>query len=157
MGKTRLYIDTSVVSFLEAEDAPEKRKITEIFWNDVKRGVYHVYISNLLYTEIGRCVPVKRDAILSHVGKVPYVLLEENEHVVDLARKYVNAGIIPARFIDDALHLAQASLAECDAVVSWNFRHLVRLKTVLGIRALNARLGHAQIEIVTPLSLVEGE
>jgi hypothetical protein len=35
----KLYLDTSVVSFLEADDAPEKQSITRLFWNNVEKGI----------------------------------------------------------------------------------------------------------------------
>jgi hypothetical protein len=45
--------------------------------------------------------------------------------------------------------------AECmDAVVSWNFEHLVRLTTRLGVHGLNKMLGYRDIEIVSPEEVV---
>ena len=34
--KQRLYLDTSVISFLKAEDSPEKMQDTVILWNNIK-------------------------------------------------------------------------------------------------------------------------
>ena len=46
MRKSRVYLDTSIISFLFAEDAPEKREATVTFFEDfVRPGVYDVYVS----------------------------------------------------------------------------------------------------------------
>jgi len=41
MKKTTIYLDTSIINFLYADDAPEKMAITiDFFQNYVKKGVY---------------------------------------------------------------------------------------------------------------------
>lgn len=55
MKKTKLYLDTSVPSFLFADDSPEKREATRLFWDVLKLGIYDVVISDILLTEISRC------------------------------------------------------------------------------------------------------
>ena len=52
MKKTKLYLDTSVPSFLFADDSPEKREVTIQFWNILRTGIYDVVISDILLTEI---------------------------------------------------------------------------------------------------------
>jgi predicted nucleic acid-binding protein len=157
MNKMKLYLDTSVVSFLEADDAPEKRTITRLFWDNVKNERYSIFLSNLLYAEIGRCSQPKKSILLANLAQINYVLLEETEEVVQLAQKYISKGIIPEKYRDDALHLAHATIAECDAVISWNFRHMVRINTIQGVKEMNLLLGYRQIEIVSPQSFSEGD
>jgi hypothetical protein len=157
MEKLKLYLDTSVISFLEAEDAPEKRTISRTFWKAVKNRRYEITISRLLLVEIGRCQEPLRSNLLTHLAAIEYTLLDESTGVIGLAERYIEKRIIPARFRDDALHLAHATIAGCDAVVSWNFRHMVRLEVIKSIKSINEALGFAQLEIVTPQSFSEGE
>jgi hypothetical protein len=42
---------------------------------------------------------------------------------------YEEARIVPARYRNDLRHVAVAAVALVDAPVSWNFKHLVNLKT----------------------------
>lgn len=51
MKKTKLYLDTSVPSFLFADDSPEKREVTIKFWDVLKLGLYDVIISDILLSE----------------------------------------------------------------------------------------------------------
>lgn len=52
--------------------------------------------------------------------------------------------------MNDALHLAAAVVHEFDVVISWNFEHLVKLKTRQAVNGLNRLLGYREIEIVSP-------
>lgn len=54
MKKTKLYLDTSVPSFLLADDSPEKREVTIQFWDTLKMGLYDIVISHILLAEISR-------------------------------------------------------------------------------------------------------
>jgi predicted nucleic acid-binding protein len=45
MRKFKVYLDTSTISYLSQDDAPEKMQETLEFWDDVKSGVYDVFIS----------------------------------------------------------------------------------------------------------------
>ena len=58
--------------------------------------------------------------------------------------------VVPARYRNDLRHVAVATTARVDALVSWNFRHLVNVKTRRAVHAVNVRLGYPLIEIVSP-------
>ena len=59
--------------------------------------------------------------------------------------------------MDDATHVAAASVLGCTAIVSWNFKHMVKLKTIVGVTGVNRLMGYGEIEIITPEIIVEGE
>ena len=61
---------------------------------------------------------------------------------------------MPANAINDAIHIAIASLNHCDFIVSWNFKHIVRAKTIKGVHVINLREGYSLIEIVSPREFV---
>ena len=44
MRKKRIYLDTSVISYLRQEDAPTEMCDTLEFWEMLKLGKYDVYI-----------------------------------------------------------------------------------------------------------------
>ena len=68
-----------------------------------------------------------------------------------LAEKY-RKGILRNE-INDPLHIATSPLAQLDAIVSWNFRHLVNLETMRTINQINLIEGLKIIEIVSPENL----
>ncbi len=70
--------------------------------------------------------------------------------VVALVAAYAERGILPAKFRADMTHIALATLAEVDALVSWNFKHIVRLEKIRLFNAVNAGLGHQALSILSP-------
>jgi hypothetical protein len=59
MKKLKIYLDTSVISHLQAEDAPEKVSITLGLWTQIQKGFYQAIISGLVlgYGEIEILTP----------------------------------------------------------------------------------------------------
>jgi hypothetical protein len=56
LRKTKLYLDTSVISFYYAEDAPEKMVVTRKFFDqELVKEEYEVYISDLTIRELSNC------------------------------------------------------------------------------------------------------
>lgn len=47
MKKTRLYLDTSIISHMDQQDAPERMAETKLFWELLKRGEFDVSVSGL--------------------------------------------------------------------------------------------------------------
>ncbi len=70
--KERLYLDTSVISYLRQEDAPEQRRITNEFWEILKRGEYDVFISDVVLAEIDRNQKEKRMELYGCLNKIEY-------------------------------------------------------------------------------------
>ncbi len=67
-----------------------------------------------------------------------------------LAEAYVVARVVPLKFRDDARPVAIASVARIDALISWNFKHLVNLRRKRLVHSVNVRLGYPLIEVVSP-------
>ena len=47
MKKLKVYLDSSIVSHLYADDVPEKMRITKAFWDEINEGIYEAVISPL--------------------------------------------------------------------------------------------------------------
>jgi hypothetical protein len=104
----KLYIETTVPNFLFADDAPEKKAVTEQFYKWVRISPDTFYISGLLLDEISRAQPPLRTKLLDAVGRLSAEILPITDETEGLARRYVADGAIPARFMDDALQVAIA-------------------------------------------------
>lgn len=153
MRSLRYYVDTSVWNFLLEKDRPEHRKVTEHFFDQMKK-LGGSGISDVVLQEIQRAPRERQEALRRVIEEVGPKLLRLNEEAEALADRYVEADLIPAKYRNDALHLAVAVIHDYDAVVSWNFEHMVKLTTRLGINGLNKMLGYREIEIVSPEEVV---
>ena len=137
-------------NFLLADDAPEKREITELFAQWLRLGPHEIYTSELVFTEIARAeVPLR--ARLEHaLNALQPGMLSVSEEALGLARKYLEAGILPSRFSEDLLHVATAVCHRMDMVVTWNMKHLARPAKVVRVNAINRLQGWPMIRIHTP-------
>ncbi|MDI6788917.1 MAG: PIN domain nuclease [Planctomycetota bacterium] len=154
MKKLKLYLETSVWNFSFATDSPEHRKSTQLFLEQVLENRFSVYISRLVLDEISRSPQPKQDSLLNLIGKHKPFLLEPNEEINQIADEYIKRGIIPVRYLPDALHIAYTVAADLDVLVSWNFAHLVRTKTRREVNGTNLLLGYKQIEICSPEEVI---
>lgn len=151
MRKLKIYLETSVWNFLFADDAPEKMEITKQFFEEIEKGGYEIYISELVLVEIKRTKDErKREQLLKPITKYRPIELPRSEEVNKLAAKYINAKIIPEKYEEDAVHVACGAVNDLDVIVSWNMQHIVRLKTKLGVNGINKMEGYKEIEICTP-------
>ena len=69
---------------------------------------------------------------------------------LELAEQYVRSGVIPEKYRDDAFHIAIACTNGLQYLLSWNFEHIVKLKTKRIVNLINLTSGYREIEIVTP-------
>jgi hypothetical protein len=103
--------------------------------------------------EISNAPPVVRATFESHRAYMEP--LETTPEAAALAEAYLAARVVPASSRVDALHVALASVARADAVVSWNFKHLVQLRRIRGFYAVNVLRGYPLIEIRSPLEVID--
>jgi len=157
MKKLKIYLDTSVISHLQADDVPEKMAKTLEFWEYLANEEYESYISELVIAEFNNCPEPKKSKLESMLQQTPLIELEVDDEVTALANRYMDEGLFPKRYRDDAIHVALASVYSCNVVVSWNFKHMVKIKTILGVNGINKLMGYADIEIVTPEVIVGEE
>ena len=111
-----------------------------------------MYISGITIRELSetRDEGLRKDFLRMTRGlKVLNVIPE----VTRLAEKYVNDGVFPRKYFDDALHIAVASYYKMSCLVSWNFEHIVKVKTKRLVNLENKINHFDAIEIVSPLEL----
>ena len=156
MKTLKVYLDTSVISHLYQLDAPEKMEETKRLWEILKdKELYEVYISDIVKMEIGKCQEEKLAILIDYLYDMEYNIIETNENIVELAEKIIDFGILKQKNMDDCKHIAAAILAECDIITSWNFKHIVNVKTVRGVKVLTTLEGYKDLLIYPPSVLLE--
>ena len=83
-------------------------------------------------------------------------LLAVTDEIEDLAQAYLQAGVVSAKYEDDARHVAICTVHRVNHLVSWNFRHLVNVRRAAGFNAVNLLQGYPPISIVNPKELIYG-
>ena len=156
MKRLKIYLDTSVISHLDAPDVPEKQEDTRKLWEMIQAGEYEAYISPVVIGEVMDCEEPKRSRLLRYLGEIQHTELQKTDEVSELATKYLEAGILRKKSFDDCQHIAYACAYNCDMLVSWNFKHMVNIKTIAGVRSVNALAGYKEMPIYTPTILISG-
>jgi len=151
----KLYIETTVPNFLFADDAPDKKAITEEFYKWIRISTDTLYVSELVLAEINRAQPALRTRLLDAVERLQAINLAVTPEAEGLAQRYVQAEAIPARFRDDALHVAIAVLNGLDIVVTWNMKHLANVRRIASINRTNLTMALSPIRIHTPEAVIE--
>lgn len=154
MRRIRVYADTSVFGGAQDEEfqGPSRR-----FFELVDMGKYAVLLSEETLRELARAP----EAVQSVWRNLPEAQVEEapiDDEARDLAEEYVRTGVLGKASLSDALHVAAATVAGADLILSWNFRHIVNFDRIRGFNAVNMRLGYRAMTILSPLEVAdEGE
>jgi len=156
LKRLKIYLDTSVISHLDAPDALREQTDTRKLWEAVQNGEYEVYLSPAVMIELDGCAEPKRSELLRRLGEIEYTELTETDEASELAGRYLKAGILPKKSERDRQHIAYACAYNCDMVVSWNFKHLVNFKTITGVKSVNALAGYREMPVYTPTMLISG-
>ena len=148
--KIRFYLDTSVISHLEADD--RRGVITREFFRIVQARTdeHELVVSPMTLRELDAAPDEKWQLLFAIMQRLDYTELQEKNEADDLAKLYVSEEILSEKHIDDLTHVAYAVLARCDYIISWNMKHLVRIRTIDRVNAVNFIYHYPGINIVTP-------
>jgi predicted nucleic acid-binding protein len=142
-------LDTTVISALFDERTPERMAQTRQFWETI--GGYNVFISELVIDEIKGAPQPLQNEMLKKVEN--FTVLPITDDVQKIADIYIKNAIFPEKYSDDALHTALAAINQIHVLLSWNFTHLVKLKTRRMVALVNTMHDYNPIEIITPPEL----
>lgn len=95
-------------------------------------------------------LPERVRSLDSELLALPAEMLPVTVEALALAAGYHAHGILEERFRNDMLHIALASIADVDVLVSWNFRHTVRLDKIRLFSAVNLEFGYKPLVIYSP-------
>lgn len=109
-----------------------------------------MFTSVVTLEELDRAPREAKGELLALVEEYGMRILARTDPAINLARIYVERGMVPARFKPDAEHIAIASINGVDVIVSWNLEHIVKLKTKLMVKEINREQGYPIPDIVRP-------
>jgi hypothetical protein len=155
MPLKKLYLDTSIISHLDAPEAPDKMRDTAKLWEYFMDNKYKVFLSSVTLDEINEFSEPKKTYMLNQIKTIKYTSLNENDQSKLLVKEYLKYGVLTERSIDDLRHVSLAVLSNCDYILSWNFKHLVNIRTTDKVQGINKLLGYSDIKIIPPTMLIE--
>jgi len=149
----RLYLDTSVFGgVFDEEFQIESRRL----FDAIKKKKAFVMISAVVLEEL-EDAPEKVRAVLDEVPKDQLLFVDTTLDAIKLRDEYLARKILTPKSTDDATHVALATIHRADAIVSWNFKHIVRLDKMKQYNQVNFSLGYGILEIVSPKEVIFDE
>jgi len=146
MRLPRIYCDSSVIGgYFDTEFELESRR----FIDAVKTGRIAMLLSEVVVQEILQA-PEEVQVLLSSLPPTSLERVPLTPEIIALRNEYVKAQILGPKWIDEATHVAAATVARADAIVSWNFAHIVRLDKMKAYNQVNLINGYGILTIVTP-------
>ena len=149
----RLYLDTSVYSgIFNQRFAEDSERLIQAIHS--KKCV--VLISDIVMSEINRA-PDRVQNVVASLPPAQVTALSLTEEVERLQQEYLARKILTTRSENDAAHVAFATVHRADAIVSWNFRDIVRLDKMKKYNQVNFSLGYGVLTIISPTEVAFDE
>ncbi|HUU59575.1 MAG TPA: hypothetical protein VMZ50_08530 [Phycisphaerae bacterium] len=148
----RVYADTSVFGGVRDEEFSEPSRR---FFAQAREGRFALVLSALVQREL-KPAPEEVRGLFEEALLFAEVVDVAAEAML-LQQAYLAAQIVSAKFSDDALHVATATVTECSVIVSWNFKHIVHYDKILLYNAVNTMNRYPSIAIYSPREVIAYE
>jgi len=157
MLKKKIYLETSLFNHYFDVRTQEFHDDTRALFEACAVGIFEPYTSHFVIEELEAAQPEKRNKMTSLIDQYNIKVLATSFEADDLARRYISEGALPGGSLLDASHIATASVNELDMIISLNFRHIVRGKTIELTGKINTSLGYKIVEINSPKEALDYE
>ena len=145
-------MDTSVFG---GTDDIEFAEASRSFFRQVERGRFVLLLSQVVLNELQPAPPAVRQVLetlpAEHIERVEVTL-----EVLALADAYIAARALTEAWREDAIHVAAATVARANLVLSWNFKHIVNFQRIQGFNSVNLANNYGLIDIRSPLEVGDG-
>jgi hypothetical protein len=126
-------------------------------FKEIRVGKYVGYTSGEVIRELAKAPAEKYAKMFALIAEHSITVLPVGDEAETLADIYVAEGIIPERFRPDGLHIAIAAVNDLDMIVSMNFKHIVKRKTIKMTANVNTLNGYRAVEIYSPMEVIDDE
>ena len=151
-----VYIETSFVSLLVADPSRDvsiagNQQITRDWWEN-RRHVFQCVTSDETLREAAQGNERQAALRLEKLRGMPVLPISDEAEA--LAAQFLATGSLPLAARVDASHLAIATLAETDYLLTWNCRHLANAQILRRLEREAARRGWRLPHVCTPQELM---
>ncbi|WP_078129689.1 PIN domain protein [Leptospira alexanderi] len=148
----RVFVDNSVYGGYFDKEFSEW---TTKFFEEVDEGNFRILYSRLIEKELKGAPKRVKDFSKHYLENSEIVKITRD--TVLLAEAYLKFKVVGESSYEDCIHVASATIAKADVIVSWNFKHIVRLDRIRGYNTVNRKLGYSELEIRTPREVLHNE
>jgi len=151
-----VYLETTVISYLAARPSRDllvaaHQQATYDWWRD-RRTQFECFVSQVVIDEASAGdadAAVARMALIENLPALP--VTEQGER---LTEAILAEGIMPARAVRDAAHVAVAAVNGADYLLTWNCKHLANAQIMRRVSVVCNSHGFGMPLICTPEELM---
>lgn len=155
--KPRLYIETTIPSYLVARASPLIRiaadQQTTREWWDTKRHDYELFVSGIVLREAAKGDAAFAAMRMLELAGIPQ--LADTPESDALAEHLLIKDVIPEKAAGDAIHIALAAVHRIEYLLTWNCTHIHNLHIERRIQAACRLFGYECPLICTPAELLQ--
>ena len=152
----KVYLETTIPSYLTSRPSRDlmvaaHQQSTSDWWHD-HRHRFSLFVSERVLTEAGSgdaSAAARRLAVLAGIPE-----LEFTPEARDLARRFLTEGALPEKSLEDAIHVAIATVNGMDFLVTWNCRHIVNAEIMKRLVKIAEGAGYSLPVLCTPEQLM---
>lgn len=146
----QVYVDTSVFGGVHDEEFSGPSRL---FFEKARKGKCLVLVSQITLDELATA-PDDVRKVLETLPRETVREVPVEPEAVELAQTYVDRGALSNKWLDDAIHVAVATVSNADLILSWNFKHMVNYDKIRKFNSVNLFLGYRQLDIRSPLEVI---
>ena len=152
----KVYLETTMFNYYFDVERDAHADTVRLF-EEIKAGKYNAFTSPYAIGELEKAPEEKYYKMLGLIEEYGVIMLDASDEATNLGLLYQKRGIMPARSTVDAQHIAVATINDMDMILSLNFEHIVRKKTLELTGYVNTELGYRPIQIHSPMEVVDRE
>ena len=154
--KPRVYIETTIISYLTAWRSPQlvmaaNQEATRNWW-DEERVRFDLFVSQIVIQEASAgdaAAAQRRLESISGLAELPIT-----DEVNLLAKELIDKTPLPEKAKLDALHIATATVNGMDYLLTWNCRHIANATLRNAMSQICQTAGYDLPVICTPIELI---
>ena len=156
--KPKLYIETSIVSYLTARPSRDvvinaNQQLAQEWWEN--RQIFDLFVSQLVIDEAGKGDAAFAQKRLELIQDIP--LIDFNDKARDLAKEILRQNVLPPKATLDAFHIATTAVHEMDFLLTLNCKHIANAFIFRRIEKICAAFGYEPPIVCTPQEILEKE
>jgi predicted nucleic acid-binding protein len=152
--KQRLYLETTIFNYYFDTDRDGHEDTVKLF-EAIGAGEYEGYTSEYAMIELRKALNPKQNNMLALIEKHGILILDIDAESERMTNLYIQNNIVPVKYRVDAAHIAIASIHDLDCVLSFNYKHINKLKTKRSTENVNLNEGYKGITICTPMEVLD--
>jgi hypothetical protein len=145
----RFYLDISV--FFGLFDK-EFQKHTHALFDFIEKQGIKIIHSDVLEEDLQLATQEIRSIANEKLLEAEYIKLDEK--IKKLAEVYIKEEILTDKSINDARHIATATISGVDVMISWNFKNIANFMKIQEYNSINLKQGYGKTPIYSPMAII---